>query len=178
MRIYNTRKSSCVNARGIPPAALQVLAMLLCLMVGGGGVPHPVMVMVGVPHPVIVGGGTLGLTPWVPPTIQTWLGYPPTIQTWLGGTPHYHPDLAGVPPTPPRPGTGYPPPPPRPGMGYPPPPPSRCGLTHKGENITFPYPLDAGGNESTASNCWNKCDSVELCTMAKTIIIPKVDAFI
>ena len=33
-----TRKSSCVNARGIPPAALQVL-MLLCLRAGVGGVP-------------------------------------------------------------------------------------------------------------------------------------------
>ena len=51
--ILSTRKSSCVNARGIPPAAYQVLAML-----GGGtrsqvwgGTPSQVRGR-GVPHPI------------------------------------------------------------------------------------------------------------------------------
>ena len=52
-----TRKSSCLNARGIPPAAYQVLAML-----GGGGAPGSRSVggyLVpgqGVPHPRSGGG--------------------------------------------------------------------------------------------------------------------------
>ena len=60
-----------------------------------------------------------------------WGGYP--IQTW-----------DGVPL--PIPGTGYPPP--RPGMGYPHPdlPSRKCEQT---ENITFPHPSDAGGNNVT-----------------------------
>ena len=141
-----------MNARGIPPAAKQVLAMLICL---GGGVPH---LRVGgnpryPPHPDLAR---------VPP--QPEMGYPPTSDLrW--GTP---PDLAGVPPTlgwgtpldlglgtpqtwpgyPPRPGWGTPqtwdgvPPSPhlRPEMGYPPqpemryPPPPHCGQTHRQES--------------------------------------------
>ena len=122
-----TRKSSCVNARGIPPAVSQVLAMLV-----GGGTPsshggggtlgplhHPDLARVS-PD---LGWGTNPQT-WLgyPSTIQTWPGYPPTIQTWPGypppsrpgqgtpqsgmGHPPHHADLAGVPP--PRPGWGTP----------------------------------------------------------------------
>ena len=139
-----------------------------------GGVPHPLMVR-GVPHPVMVGGlphslivgglshpvmvrGTRGtphpdlarVVPWVPPTIQTWLGGTP-------GTPPHHPDLVGVPPhhnlagypPPSRPGwgtpstiktwPGYPPPPTiQTWPWYPPPPPSRCGLTNKLKTVPSP----------------------------------------
>ena len=42
-----TRKSSCVNARGIPPAAYQVLHLL----------SYP---RVGYPHPDLAGGGGRG----------------------------------------------------------------------------------------------------------------------
>ena len=38
---------------------------------GGGGVPHPIMVG-GVPHPVMVG------VPLGSPLVQTWDGVPPT----------------------------------------------------------------------------------------------------
>ena len=73
-----TRKSSCVNARGIPPAAQQVHALLVRWWGGYpslGGVPQ-----VGAP---LLGGGTLGGPP---------LGYPP----WLDGVPPSQ--LDGVPP--------------------------------------------------------------------------------
>ena len=114
-KCINTRKSSCVNARGTPPTTWQVLAMLLCLMGGG--------------YPIQSWWWGEGV-PWVPPTIHTYWGVPQvpttTIQIWLGGT-------LGTPTTiqtwPGGPGTGYPHPdlgwgiplPPRPGMGYPPP---------------------------------------------------------
>ena len=59
-----TRKSSCVNARGIPTAAYQILHLL---SYPGVGVPHP---WTGVPHLWI--GGTLhpdlaGVPPWKGP---------------------------------------------------------------------------------------------------------------
>ena len=76
-------------------------------MLGGGGLPHPVM---GVPHSVMVGG-----TPF-----SHGVGYPIQSWWWWGtlGTLH-HPDLAlGGTPTPSRPGWGYPPPS-RPGWGTP-----------------------------------------------------------
>ena len=40
-----TRKYPCVNARGIPPAAQQVLAVLLCLL--GGIYPCRVLTLAG-----------------------------------------------------------------------------------------------------------------------------------
>ena len=68
----------------------------------------------------------------------------PGILRW--GTPLHHPDLAGVPPTPDlRWGTS--PPPSRTGQGTP--PFRKCEQT---ENITFPHPSDAGGN-----NALGKC---------------------
>ena len=92
---------------------------------------------------------------WVtPPTIiQTWPGSPPDLR-WGTPTPdmgwvtppHHHPDLAGVPP--------------RPEMGYPPTSDLRWGnppLPHKceqTENITFPHPSDAGGN-NIRLHSWN-----------------------
>ena len=91
-----TRKSSCVNARNIPPTAYQVLVMLLCLM-GGGGIPHPVMMVGGTPSSHGGGGGT--------PSSHVGGGYPSpptTIQVCPGGYPGY--------PPPSRPGTRYPPP--------------------------------------------------------------------
>ena len=38
-QLSTTRKSSCVNARGIPPAVYQVSSAVLSW--GGGGLPHP-----------------------------------------------------------------------------------------------------------------------------------------
>ena len=79
------RKSSNVNARGIPPAAQQVLAML------GGG-------LAGVPHPVMVGeGGTPSSHgrgyPRYPPPSRPGIGYPPPpFRPRIGYLPH-HPDL-------------------------------------------------------------------------------------
>ena len=86
--------------------------------------------------------------------LQIWDGVPPhprldgvpPVQTWDEVPPHQR--LDGYPPS--RPGMGYLPS--RDKMGYPPPvqtwdgvPPShRCEQT---ENITFPHPLDAGGND-------------------------------
>ena len=99
-KMIKTRKSSGVNARGIPPAAYQVLAMLGGGVPGprSGGVPGPRSVG-GLPHPRSGGYPIPGLGGGVP------------IQTWSGGT------LATLPPdlrwdTPlARPGTGDPPPP-------------------------------------------------------------------
>ena len=99
--ILLTRQSSCVNERGIPNAAYQVLHLLSCT---GGGLLHPCQ------------GGT---PPWVPP--PSWPGwgvphlrYPPSWPGQKGypipageyptsGTPH--PDLAGGYPIP---AGGYP----------------------------------------------------------------------
>ena len=82
---HETRKSFCVNARGIPSATKQVLTMLLCLMGGGtpsspdqGGTPsspsrgvsHPILV--GVPHPVLVGGVSHHIV-----LVGPGMGYPP-----------------------------------------------------------------------------------------------------
>ena len=110
-----TRKSFCVNARGLPPATKQVLAMLLSLGRVGGEVPPSSHGQGGVPHPRSRGGGSTpsrlgwggypipGLD-WRYPPPEPGMGYPPDPD--LGwGTPH--PDL--------RQGTphqldGYPPP--------------------------------------------------------------------
>ena len=106
-------RKSCVNARGIPPAAYQVLDML-------GGVPHPRF-----------GGGTLSQVRGdtlsqvrgrgdTPSQIQGGVYYP--ILGWggypipgLGGTPILG---QGGPPGTLQPEMGYPLA--RPGMGYPP----------------------------------------------------------
>ena len=119
-----TRKSSCVNATGIPPAAYQVLAMLICP--GGGypvpcpgGVPHPMSGGVpnprsggwGVPHPMS-GGYPIPCPGGYP--IPCSGGYPILCP---GGTPS---QVWGVPPVPPQPDLGWGTPPTRPGMGYPP----------------------------------------------------------
>ena len=68
--INTTRKSSCVNTRGIPPAPS------ICRWWGGGGFPHPVLTQ-GVPQ--------------VSPSVR-W-GTNPRQE---GGTPH--PDWEGIPP--------------------------------------------------------------------------------
>ena len=105
--IIKTRKSSCVNARGIPTAAYQVLHLLSCT--GGTlagvyprvppsgpsqGVPHPwPRGYPRVPHgpgqggtPSQAGGGALGY---------------PTSHLDLAGVPSQL-DMAGVPPPPRR----------------------------------------------------------------------------
>ena len=110
------RKSSCVNAKGIPPIAYQILHLL---SYPGDtpslGVPHPLMWVphpwTGVPHPSwglpLPSQGVLPGQDWGTPWEGTWdqfLGYP------LGkgpGTSHWVP-------------------------------PPRCGWTHTCENITFP----------------------------------------
>ena len=107
--------------------------------------------------------------PRYPPTIQTWLGYPPPLgwgtplpRPGMGYPPHHldlfgvppYPDLVGVPlPTPdlrwgiphPRPEIWHPPSTIQTWTGYLPPSPRKCEQT---ENITFPHPSDAGGNEA------------------------------
>ena len=73
---YNTRKSSCVNARGIPPAVV---------------VSTPSVVLTRYP-PSWPRGGTLPAYPLAgyPPTWP--VGYPTWVPSWQG-TPY--PDLAG-----------------------------------------------------------------------------------
>ena len=139
---FETRKSSCVNARGIPPAAYQVLAML------GGGVPHPRSG--GVPHPRSGGYPIPGLrgvpcsrSGGVPSPMSG--GYP---IPGLGETPS---QVWGV-PCPARPQMGYPPWPDL-EWGIPLPPDLRWGTppamvnrqTFPSINITFPRTTYAGG---------------------------------
>ena len=100
--IYKTRKSSCVNARGIPPA---VLAVLLYPLIRGGGVPHPVLTGGGTPSSCSPNGGSphpdlgpdldrvdplssprMGVFP-PPPPILTW------DLTWMGWYPRAAPLL-------------------------------------------------------------------------------------
>ena len=129
-----TRKSFCVNARGIPTAAYQVLHLLSCR---GGGGTH-----LGYP-PIRPGRG---VTPsWVSP-YQTWLGYPPPQHGW--GTPLArsgrggpevvyapagmgYPLAGGTPPPPAGPGQGT-----FPGWTWPGTPVDR--QTDTCQNITFP----------------------------------------
>ena len=128
-----TRKYSCVNARGIPPAVRQVHAMLFQL-----GVPPP-------PPPsrsqVRMGGR------YTPSQVQT-EGVPPPGPG------------KGYPPC--RPGKGVCPPPPMSWMGYPPPPRKSVSvnrLTFPSINITFPRTSYASGNwllDHSKSGCWRK----------------------
>ena len=106
-----TRKSSCVNARGIPPAVGSTRSAALS---AGGEVPHPVL---------DGGGGGYSIRSWMAGVpIQSWKGGYPIqswMQSWMGGTPvscmgTLCLDLGrGYPQS--RPGMGYPPS--RPGMG-------------------------------------------------------------
>ena len=61
-RNFHTRMSSCVNTRGIPTAAYQVLARLSCPGRGGGGIPSKVR----------TGEGTRATSSW-----QGWGGCTP-----------------------------------------------------------------------------------------------------
>ena len=117
-----TRKSSCVNARGTPPAAYQVLAMLLCLMGRGyPGTPH---------HPDLARG-----YPRYPP-------HHPDLVWGVPQVPTHHPDLGwGTP----DPDLGWGTPPTSTVLGRGSPPPRKCEQT---ENITFPHPSDAGGKNA------------------------------
>ena len=138
-----TRKSSCVNARGIPTVAYQVLHLLSCT----GGVPHscwgyPILgapIRPGWEYPIpATGGGVLHLGYPIRPG---W-GYPipatggyPTLDTttrpgWVCHLRYTPSDLAGVPP---RAGMRYPPT--RPGRGTLLP---RGGQTDTCENSTLP----------------------------------------
>ena len=155
--LFGTRKFSCVNARGIPTAAYQVLHVLSCLgdpPAGGYPIPAGGYPLAGVPPILTWLGGTpslqgvplAGITPLLHlagiPPIWTWPGYPTS-------------DLSRVPPF--EPGWGTPPRwtwpgyPPIKGWGAPHLDlaglPSRCGQT---ENITFPHPSDAVGNKRTS----------------------------
>ena len=101
--------SSCVNARGIPPAAYQALHLLSYPGEGypipgrrGGGTPS-LDGAEGVPHPWTWGtpfpdGGQYPhpiAHPWVP-LILTWLGYNPT-RLDLDGVPLFGPGGGGTP---------------------------------------------------------------------------------
>ena len=72
---YNTRKSSCVNARGLPAVAS---ARYADLSLDKGEVPHPVL-MGGTPI-LILDVGTPHQQDGVPPS-RPGIGYPP-VQTW------------------------------------------------------------------------------------------------
>ena len=111
--LYRTRKSSCVNARGIPTAVYQVTQ--LSPKVGypptssDGGYPRWGTPPVGVPPTRSDWGTQGGVPPAVPPGQVQWgyprwgppgQGYPPPHWTWLGYPPP-HLDLAGVTPPPP-----------------------------------------------------------------------------
>ena len=126
---FITRKSSCVNAIVIPPAAYQVL--LLMSNLGGRGVPHPWLgstpfLTWGVPHLWLGGlpypwpGGTLT---WGTPS-HLELGHPQEgIWEQLLGYPQKGHDTSGS------------------IMGWRwgnSPPPRWCGQTHICENSTFP----------------------------------------
>ena len=93
-RITITRKSSCVNARGIPTAAYQVLHLFP--EVGYPPPPQPGL-MGGVPKvgyppgrgypPARSDGGTQGGYPLVPPRAGPGWGTLPPRWTWLGYPP-------------------------------------------------------------------------------------------
>ena len=133
--IITTRKSSCVNARGIPTMAYQVLHLL----------PQVGYTLAGVPLARSDGGGYLrwgtpqqanpparsdGSTQGGPPA-WTWLGYP---HLDLAGVPPCL-DLAGIPPA--WIWLGYPPS--WTWLGYPPFPCGQTdGWTDTCENNTFP----------------------------------------
>ena len=127
LKEIRTRKSSCVNARGIPTAPYLVLYLLPKVgypppgrgtplaRCDWGGVPEVGYPPLGYPRPGVTGGGW-GYLRW---------GTPPRAGPgW--GTPRL--DLAGVPP----------------------PPPPRCEQT---ENITFAHPSDAVGNDTARILC-------------------------
>ena len=161
---FQTRKSSCVNARGITTTAYQVLHLFPEV-----GYPPPRQVWWegtwgGVPPPA---GGTPCQVWWGVPEV----GYPPgrgtPCQVWWGGTRGGVPPLArseggylrweyppgwtwlGYQPPPGWTWLGYPPPLAGPGWGTPPP---RCGQTDwwtdTCQNITFPRTSYAVGNNS------------------------------
>ena len=73
-----TRKSSCMYATGIPPAACQALTLLLCLPGGVGGTP--IQSQWGEPHPVPIEGyphpDPCGTETW-PGYYGMEMGYPP-----------------------------------------------------------------------------------------------------
>ena len=116
-----------MNARGIPPATYQVLAILLYL-IGG----YPIQSWWGSTPSSYDGGGYPGVPPGPGmgyPPVQTWDGVPP-VQTWDGVLPTQTWDRV---------------PPPRPGIGY---PPFKVWTDKQTENSTFPHPSDAGGKNS------------------------------
>ena len=150
--LTTTRKSSCVNARGILTAAYQVLHLLSCR--GGtpaGGYPIPAG---GLPHlgyprltwpggtPSLLGIPHLGY----PIPHQTWPGGTLTRSSWggtWGGVPPVGPDQGGTPSMPGYPTLGIP------RLDLARVPTRRCGQT---ENITFPHPSDAVGNNGVFSS--------------------------
>ena len=89
-----TRKSSCVNARGIPSATYRVLAMLLCLLIGGGGYPIQFCTW-GTPCPDLGPDQDEGYPPGYSPS-RPRMGYP---LSWSsdGVPPHPGPEM-GIPP--------------------------------------------------------------------------------
>ena len=75
-KFKNTRQSSCVSARGIPPTTYQVLHMLSYPRRGyftPGGYTPPHLDLARVPPPC------LDLAGVPPPPVWTWLGYPPPL---------------------------------------------------------------------------------------------------
>ena len=168
-----------MNARGISPAALQVLAMLICR--GGGGYPisgwegSPFHVRGGgVSHPSPRSGGTpsqvwgvsypMSVRYPIPclggyPISGPGGGYP--IPGWGGtwGTPH-HLDLARVPPPHLRPEMGYP----LPEMGYPPQHPDLAG-------VPSPHPRPGQGTPSSDLR-WGTPPPSHKCEQTENITFP------
>ena len=79
IKLSKTRKSSCVNARGIPTATYQVLHLLT-------EVGYPPL---GYPPVQVWQGGTWGTPHW---------GTPPPVQVWWGRVPRVPPPPSGYPP--------------------------------------------------------------------------------
>ena len=121
-----TRRSSCVNARGIPPAAYQVFTLLLSLPMEGGGYPHPVLnggTPMGGPSSSPDGGypGVPPLSARLFPMSARWVYLPPPHRSDVGTS------LQSA------------------RWGYPPLR-ARCEQT---ENITFRHPSDTDGNSKS-----------------------------
>ena len=162
MKIYLTKKSSCVNARGISPAphnrpgSVWLGGVPLVLVRGHtpchgwGGTSYP-----GWGVPLVLAGGYLPvLAKGVPPVL---VGGCTPVLGWTGDRTGVSPPWAGL-SIGPVTGRGYSPPPgkdlgpetmkgprtwdQRPWGTLPPP----CGQTHTCENSTFPHPSDAGGD--------------------------------
>ena len=147
-RSWNTRQSSCVTARGVPPApptskSFQNVCPILCPKCLSNFVSKILSIFCPKLCPFFVGGVPLGAPP---PQLG---GVPPGAPPQLGGYPRGRPPSWGVVP----PGAPPPPPPPVGGGGVPPgapPPPSWGGGVPPGA----PPPQLGGGTPGAPPPSW------------------------